>query len=209
MIVVILGPDGTGKSSVIDRLQSGLADAFSQIRVFHLRPRLGLGTARIGPPVVNPHSSHARHPILSAVKLLYLLGDYSTVYLWKWSLRLRQQSTLIIFDRYYHDILVDPKRYRYGAPIWLARQIGHLVPNPDLWILLDASPELIRSRKQEVTFEEIVRQCEQYRELVSRFRDAVIVDASQSLEEVVQTVKQLILEYGSKVSHRRDISRST
>jgi thymidylate kinase len=146
---------------------------------------------------------------LSAVKLVYLLGDYSTVYLWKCSLRLRQRSTLVIFDRYYHDILVDPKRYRYGASIWLARQIGHLVPNPDLWILLDATPELIRSRKQEVTFEEMVRQCKEYRELVGSFRNAVIVDASLSLDEVVQTVKQSILEHGTKLSRRRDMTHST
>lgn len=208
MIVVLLGPDGSGKSSVIDGLQSQLSDAFSDIRILHLRPRLGRGTARTGPPVANPHSARAWNPVLSAVKLLYLLADYSTIYVWKWSLRSRRRSTLIIFDRYYHDLLVDPKRYRYGAPIWLARWIGYLVPRPDLWILLDASPEVVRNRKQEVTLEESRRQCKAYRELVRNLRNAEIVDVAPCLELVTHTVKRLILDRRPNENSSRQMAGS-
>ena len=206
MIVVLLGPDGSGKSSVIDGLQGQLSDAFSDIRILHLRPRLGRGTARTGPVVANPHSARVRNPVLSAAKLLYLLADYSTIYVWKWSLRSRRRSTLIIFDRYYHDLLVDPKRYRYGAPLWLARWIGYLVPRPDLWILLDATPEVIRSRKQEVTLEESERQCEAYRTLMSNLRNAEIVDVSPCLDQVTQTVKRLILDCRPTGSDRHQMT---
>jgi thymidylate kinase len=194
MIVVLLGPDGSGKSSVIESLEAELAGNFAEIRILHLRPRLGRGTARVGPPVADPHSAQARSLILSAAKLLYLLVDYSTIHVWRWWFWWKRCSVLIIFDRYYHDLLVDPKRYRYGAPIWLARWIGHLVPRPDLWILLDASPEVIRSRKREVTLEESCRQCDAYRALMSELHKSRIVDASPCLAQVTQTVKNLILE---------------
>jgi thymidylate kinase len=194
VIVVFLGPDGCGKSSVIERLRKELAKVFSEIRVLHLRPRMGRRGIPQGPPVVDPHSSPARGLVSSLVKLFYLLVDYTTIYRWKWQTRARRSSTLIVFDRYFHDLLVDPRRYRYGAPIWLARCIARLVPSPDLWVLLDAPPEVIRSRKQEVTFEETVRQRQAYLVLASCLRNAHVVDASPPLEQVSRSVERLILD---------------
>jgi thymidylate kinase len=201
VIVVLLGPDGCGKSSVLDRLQIDLSDAFSEIRILHLRPRMGRGGVWqggvwLGPPVVDPHGMPPRGLLPSIAKLLFLLADYSTIYPWKWSTRARRASRLILFDRYYHDLLVDPRRYRYGAPMWLARGIGHLVPRPDLWVLLDAPPEVIHSRKREVPIAETARQRRVYLELVSRQRNAHVVDATRPLEQVTRAVARLIRDGG-------------
>jgi thymidylate kinase len=197
VIVVFLGPDGCGKSSVIDRLQVELSAAFSEVHVFHLRPRWGRGGARQGLPVLDPHNLPPRNAFLSSAKLIYLSVDYSMIFLWKWWAWATRSSRLTIFDRYYHDLLVDPRRYRYGAPMWLAKCFARLVPSPDLWILLDAPVEVIHGRKQEVSFDETARQRQAFRDLVQGFRNAHVIDATAPLEQVTRAAQQLILAQGN------------
>ena len=105
------------------------------------------------------------------------------------------RSTLICFDRYYHDILVDPIRYRYGAPRWIASIVGSLIVKPDLWILLDAPAKILHSRKQEVPLEESNRQREDYLKLVKGFKNSLIVDATMPIDNVVNNVNKFVLSY--------------
>jgi len=113
------------------------------------------------------------------------------------------RSTLVLLDRDYHDLLVDPKRYRYGGPAWLARAVGWFIPRPQLVILLDAPPEVLYSRRRELPFEEITRQREAYLELTRNLPNGHVVDASKPLDEVVVRVKQLILDYLAERTARR------
>src|SRR5438105_12039839 len=101
------------------------------------------------------------------------------------------RSTFVGFDRYYHDILVDPRRYRYGGPRWLARLACAWVPQPDLWILLDAPASVIRARKSEIPLSEIERQRLCYQELINHLRDGHIVDTSRSPDEVARAVERI------------------
>jgi thymidylate kinase len=105
-----------------------------------------------------------------------------------------KKGTLLICDRYYHDLLVDPKRYRYGGPAWAAKLIGKLMPQPTLWILLDAPTKVLQVRKQEVTLEETARQRQAYSDFVRKQRKYVIVDASQSLDRVIADAQKEIME---------------
>ena len=197
LFVVLLGPDGSGKSSVVDDLEQSLAESFGKIEVHHLRPRMGRVGTKGRSVVENPHDQPARGRLQSMAKLLYLILDYGVIYRWKWRMKRRNTSKLIIFDRYYHDLLVDPVRYRYGGPMWLARFVGNLVPRPDVWILLDAPAEVIHSRKKEVTFEETQRQRQAYLDLVARLKNAHVVDAALPLEQVASAVRQLIAGRGT------------
>ncbi len=113
------------------------------------------------------------------------------------------RSTFVVFDRYYHDLLVDPLRYRYGGPMWLARWVGKLIPEPDLWILLDAPAEVLQSRKREVPMNETARQREAYLRLVQGMDNGVVVDASQPLDDVVREVNMRILDLMAARTARR------
>jgi thymidylate kinase len=106
---------------------------------------------------------------------------------------LDKNDVLLIYDRYYHDLLVDPKRYRYGGPSWAAKSIGKLMPQPKLWILLNAPAEVLQARKQEVPPQETARQCLAYLAFVQKQREYVIVDASQSLDRVIADVEYAII----------------
>jgi thymidylate kinase len=197
--VVVLGADGAGKSSVLDEASEGLKGATKNIRLYHLRRELLYRRRGQGGPVTDPHALAPRGRLTSAAKVL-LWGVES------WLDRLllfERNATLRLFDRYYHDLLVDPRRYRYGGPMWLARLVGRLIPKPDLWILLDAPAEVLQARKPEVTFEESARQREAYLALVRGFPNAVVVDATRPLGEVVARVKEAVLSLMAERTRRR------
>ena len=152
MRIVILGPDGAGKSSVIRGLVEKLNLRGCAVEVRHLKPRIVF--AGRGEPVtivVDPHGKPPRSAFLSMVKIVVWLFEE-----WYAQIFLDKRDCVLLCDRYYHDLLIDPKRYRYGGPHWAARLIGGLMPRPKLWILLDAPPAVLRARKQEVSPQETV-----------------------------------------------------
>jgi thymidylate kinase len=122
---------------------------------------------------------------------VFLAFDWS---LWYWLRLVHRQAKgyLSVFDRGYADILVDPRRYRYGGPLWLAKLVGFCLPAPDTTIVLDASSEVLRSRKQEVAPEECARQRQAYLDLAKHLPSSHVVDASQPIEAVVDEVERIV-----------------
>ena len=74
------------------------------------------------------------------------------------------------------------------------RQVGKLVPQPDLYILLDAPAEVLQSRKREVSLAESIRQRQAYFDVVSKMKNGIVLDASRPLDEVVAQVNSAILQ---------------
>lgn len=78
---------------------------------------------------------------------------------------------------------------------------GRFVPQPDCVIVLDASVDILHSRKTEVSREEAVRQRATYQELATSLPNAEVVDASQPIEDVIASVNTIILNrLATKVS---------
>jgi thymidylate kinase len=157
------------------------------VKMRHLKPRTVArwrGQKEI--IVVDPHGKLPRGAFLSLVKVFVWIFEewYATL--------VHEKGDLLVCDRYYHDLLVDPRRYRFGAPLWTAKLVGKMMPQPRLWILLNAPAEVLQARKQEVTPEETARQCSAYLAFIQTQRSHAVVDASQSLEQVIADVEQAI-----------------
>jgi thymidylate kinase len=200
--IAFMGPDGCGKSVVIGAVKQQFAPAFRDVLSFHLRPRALPGGAVAGTAVTDPHGQAPRGLIASIAKAFYLAADYFLGYAMQIAPALCR-TRLILFDRYIYDLLVDSKRVRYGGPSWLLGLVARVVPRPDLIILLDAPAEILWSRKQEVPFDEVVRQRSAYLELARRLPSTVVVNASQPVADVIQEVYRALIAHLSRRTARR------
>jgi len=192
--IAIIGPDGAGKSAVIDAIRQQFRFAYHKVKCFHLRPkslRPGKATQQV---VTDPHGRPPRGMILSVLKVFFLVADYWLGYTLKIAPAMRR-SELIVFDRYIYDLLVDSKRVRYGGPAWLLKVVARVVPRPNLVILLDAPADVLWSRKQEVPIEEVMRQRDLYRKVASKLPFATTVNAAQPLADVIMDVDNVIVEH--------------
>lgn len=173
ILVSVLGPDGVGKSTLIESLPDALGSSFRRRRLFHWRPQ-AFARRKNNDPVTDPHGQVARGPLISMAYLSAFFIDNWIGYLFV--IRpLMIRSGFVQFDRYFHDVLVDPQRYRYGGPRWFAAMLSRLIPEPDLVILLDADERSIHARKAELPVPEIKRQRQAYRGLrFKRSREAFV-----------------------------------
>jgi thymidylate kinase len=194
LVVAFLGPDGSGKSSLIERVLQDLGPVFRRTRYAHLRPRVLGSRDADGAPVVSPHAAGARGLLASTAKLAFFVADHLAGY----ALQIRPaafRSTLVAFDRHYVDLLADPRRYRYGAPMALARWAAKLIPGPDLWVLVDAPADVVQARKREVAPDESARQRARYLALVRRLPNAAVVDGSRPPAEVALETADAVLRF--------------
>jgi thymidylate kinase len=198
VFVALLGPDGIGKSTLGMKLSEGPTAAFRRTKLFHWRPAV-LRHRKDAGPVTDPHGRPQHAAIRSTLWLVFQLLDYSIGY----ALVVRPllaRSGLVIFDRYFDDLLVDQKRYRCGAPLWMIRLARRLTPRPDLLLVMDAPTNIVRSRKQEVSEAESERQQAQYRALGQSAR---LIDASLPPEQVYASAISLICDYLARRCQRR------
>ena len=200
--IAIIGPDGAGKSAIIDAVRQQFQSAYNKIKVFHLRPKALWAGKATPQAVTDPHGKPPRGKILSVLKVLSLIVDYWLGYALQIVPAIRR-SQLIVFDRYIYDLLVDGKRVRYGGPAWLLELAARVVPRPDLVILLDAPAEVLWSRKQEVPFEEVMRQRDQYCKVESKLSFATKVNAAQPLADVIHDVNAAIVEHYERRTAQR------
>jgi len=194
--IVLLGLDGSGKSSVIEALDDLLAAAgYEGLFVMHRRPQVvyrlaaASSAGRIEHYQKPPHSRGR-----SAVKLAAMWLDWLSGYVLHIHGR-RARGILVVADRHsLIDLLVDPLRYRYGgSPRWV-RLVVRLVPMPNAVILLDAPTAVLQTRKQELTTEKATELRHNYLNLVQQWPGSYVIDVDRPLDEVVADVQSILQE---------------
>lgn len=188
--LAMLGPDGAGKSSVIAALEESMTGPFARVHTLGFAPPINRLWKRGPVDTGTPHALPPRSYWVSVLRALYWLAYNLSGYV---TLRLaKSRSTLILNDRHFIDILVDPVRYRYGGPKWLLRLIARVIPTPDATVLLNGPPEILQARKGELTLSETERQCRDYLALVRRQKRSHVVDAEQPFDLVMRDVCDII-----------------
>lgn len=196
LFIVLMGPDGSGKSAVARGLADALAGLFppEASRYFHWKPAIFPRRRRSLGPVTDPHRYPPRgrvasHVYFAAHWLEFLLGSQAVVRAALF------RNGLVVIDRYFLDFLADRRRYRINVSSRLVRSGYRLQLQPHLVFVLDAPASVLQSRKQEVPPEESERQRMEYRSLAQSLPNAHVLDASQPLSDVVAAASRIILEF--------------
>jgi thymidylate kinase len=192
MIIVFIGPDGSGKTRIIKEISKKIPVYIaSKAVVFHWRPNVLFSKESTG-PVTNPHQKSERSYFFSFLKLIILFFDWKIGF-GKKIAPLLAKNNLVIFDRYYMDLLVDPKRYRYKFPIKITEKFLKLFPNPDLVFFIKVIPKTAFERKGELNIIELEKQNYKYEKLKDKIKKPFyIIENNSSIEEVVEEIIKII-----------------
>ena len=160
------GPDGSGKTTVIDTILERIAPVFKTAhKYYHFRPALfgNLGevahSAGIKKEVdrnySDPHRGGKTGKVSSFLRLCYYSLDYIIGYFAKVK-SITRITRVVVFDRYYTDIICDSRRSRiYLSPKFLYWWGKLFIPTLSYNILLTASCDTILARKRELDEEGI------------------------------------------------------
>jgi GTPase SAR1 family protein len=189
VFVVLAGPDGSGKSTLAPRLVSRAEEEGRPVRHLHWRPGLlPQAGALVGrPPVGDPSAPHAdrlQGKILSLIRLAYYWVDF-LVGTWIRILPVRRRRGVVVMERGWWDIAVDPRRYNLRGYPNVVRFLGRLLSPPDIVFVLEAPSEVLTGRKEELPSPELARQNDRWRVIQLPRRTAkVFLDATMSVDEL-------------------------
>jgi glycosyltransferase involved in cell wall biosynthesis/thymidylate kinase len=208
LFVVVMGPDGAGKSTVTGLVMARLARAFRRTWRFHWRPgllpKLGRrGRANEGHETAEaPPELSKYRGVVSLARFLYYWLDFMAGY-WLRIYPRKAQTTLVLGERYFPDVLVHPQRYGFAVPRWLMRLAAACVPSPDLLVLLRDDPEVIYARKPELSRSVLAAQLAAYGDEMKHWGKAVTITTEGGAEAVAGRVCDLILDVCADRTARR------
>lgn len=198
--IALLSPDGGGKSTILTELKKYGITSFSGVERKYVRPGLfqniGQYKPNAKPEITDNPNPHGRKPdgsIKSWVRFLIYLIDFTLGYYIK-VVPLKWKRQLVVFDRYYYDYYVDMYRYHYALPSWVPHLFSLLIPTPAITFVLYADANVIYNRKKELTIEETKRQCEAYRNVAKRTKNAVLVNVDRPIEEITNEIIKAIVK---------------
>lgn len=210
-VYAVLGSDGVGKSTFLELFKGLLVEHIPMeersIEVIHFRPNilpnikkliLGKKFDESKEDFNSPHRAEPVGFVSSLVRLGYYWIDYIIGVPIK-NIKARFRGKYVIFDRYFHDFLVDPYRARIKLPYVIRKIFFDLVHKPQITFVLLTEAQVIYNRKKELELSEIERQIECYKKLVND-RNVVELDASKRPEEVASNAfRELVSRVGENV----------
>jgi thymidylate kinase len=203
----VMAPDGAGKTTFLEALIEKIEYCFvcdkkdKKCTVYHFRPELLPNLGALGERVkikeqdkdfTNPHRLKPANKFSSFLRISYYWLDYIIGF----NFLVRkdvQYDRFSVFDRYSYDLLVDPTRSRLNLPKWIRKLFVKCMPHPEIVFYLDAAPDVIYKRKQELTLDEIVRQNKVYKKVASSNNRFTTLDSNRPVAESVDDALEIVL----------------
>ncbi|MFC6238980.1 hypothetical protein [Longivirga aurantiaca] len=171
--LAVLGPDGAGKTTLVE----GLRDAIP----------LAVSVRYLGVFRVDPHEpAWQRVPGVGLGLKLAKLRWRST----KAAVDQRR-GRVVLYDRHVVDALLRPGKPTFRARVSYSLLL-HSCPAPDVFVVLDAPGQLMFDRKGEHTPEILEERRQRYLDLRDRYDNVVVVDATNDAETVRREVESLV-----------------
>ena len=200
--VTFSGVDGAGKSTIIEEVRQSLQQKYRQkIVVLRHRPSLLpiLSSFRYGKSEAEkrtreklPRQGNNKSGISSFFRFLYyyldyLLGQYYVYF--RYTLR----GYTVLYDRYYFDFIIDSRRSNIVLPKGFLRFCYTFIFKPQVNVFLFAPAEVIYSRKQEMSINDISALTSEYKELFDELgrdnkREQYLVINNINLDETLNRI---------------------
>ena len=210
-LLVFIGPDGSGKTTVIENLRLKLSPKY-HVEINHIRfniiPRLGhlkaflLGLLRFkisrlpvktSSKLCAPVSRYTYGPNIPLWKIMpllcYEIFDFilAHFYLYK-----RNNANIIMFDRYFYDYYTE--KDWSNTPSWLMNWLCFFAPEPDHIFFMENTPEVINKRKNEISIDDIAFINSRITQLLGEKSNFVSIDTNQSPDEIVRFILTTLTE---------------
>ncbi len=203
MLITIIGPDGTGKTSVREIVCSQLCEKYPDLTVKQYERRfeyfpsiwklLGKRKAKtaLEPNSVRKHNIARMSVPKSLVIVIYYTIEYALYWLKLIFSRKAESKTVHVFSRYWYDYYFG---YAHsGVPVPLLRLFEAVVPRPDLILFINRPPADIWRDKPELTIDEIGRQQNAVQNSpIAGYKEFVVVDATMDLKSTAAKVLAVV-----------------
>jgi len=200
--LIFAGTDGSGKTTLVKELIDRVGPRFrdGEVEQHHLRPKVLPQISSLfhgGKPAYSiedmddPHRSPPSGFLGSCLRTMYYWVDYLVGYPMR-ILPRRRRNTLTVYDRWFYDHVVDPRRFRIASGHPLPGFLQRFLAKPDCLFVCTAKPEKILERKQELAPEEVARQVEKFQEFAAAHPKATLVDTTGEVDDCVDQIIQAV-----------------
>ena len=203
-LIALYGPDGGGKSSVIDLVASApiVLETFDRVIVRHTRPHIipPISKLMLTSRSQNKHSSVVArsvapiNPIKAVISVLYYSMDFLLEKACLLSTLFSKNKTLYIYDRYVFEFGYQQTFAK--LPKMLLGFLKYIAVKPSINYFLSADSKIIVSRKSELEEHDIdvqnlsFKQLDQRHNLDSVFIDTGFLNQKAAADEVLRILSK-------------------
>lgn len=192
--VVLVGPDGVGKTSLSHVISNYLKDIFRDIKYFHFIPNkiISLDVKEILSADKLKFTNRKQSSFFSYVRILRNMMRF--IFYYHRIIFFLYKQNLVIGDRYFFNYFLDPSSVKYFGAEWFVRLIYRIIPKPDYIFFVIADPETVQSRKQELSNNQIVCQINYLMQLQKTIKNSILIRNDFDIHETALKMSKIILQ---------------